>query len=119
MDEGRAISYEVLDEGVPVYGSDGVQVGTVGSVIAAREQDIFHGIVIATAEKALHFAEAAEIATIHEGGVDLRIDSSTAALLPPPQHGAPVFDAEDPAVAKGWKHWSRRLTGRGDWNRER
>src|SRR6202012_4554370 len=103
----------------PVYGPDGVQVGTVGNVIAAREQDIFHGVVIATPDRAVHFAAAEQIASIHEAGVDLRIDSAAAALLPAPARGAPVYDAEDPGVAKGWHHWVRVATRHGDWNRER
>ena len=35
MDEGMAIAYEVLDEGVPVYSSDGELLGTVEHVVAA------------------------------------------------------------------------------------
>lgn len=119
MDEGRAISYEVLGEGVPVYGSDGGHVGSVRHVIAAEQLDIFHGIVISTADGALLFAAAAKIETIHEAGVDLSVDSSSAAELPTPERGAPNYDAEDSALAKGWHHWVRFATGRGDWKRER
>jgi hypothetical protein len=119
MDEGAPISYEVLGDGVPVYGSDGVQVGTVGSVIAAPEQDVFHGVVISTSDRTVHFVAADQIASIHEQGVDLRIDSAAAALLPAPTHGARVYDAEDPGLAKGWHHWVRVATRHGDWNRER
>ena len=47
VDEGLPIAYQVLDKGVPVLASDGEQVGTVHHVVAAPQQDIFHGLVIA------------------------------------------------------------------------
>ena len=45
MDEGLPIAYQMLDEGVPVLASDGEQVGTVGSVLSAPEEDVFHGLL--------------------------------------------------------------------------
>src|SRR4051794_16941097 len=41
-----SIAYEVLEKGVAVYAADGSEVGTVDHVVAAPEEDIFHGIVI-------------------------------------------------------------------------
>lgn len=106
----------MLDAGVPVLASDGTQVGTVQAVLAAREEDIFHGLLIKT-PGGLRFLEAASIASIHEHGVDLRIDSAAAAALPPPEHSAPVYD-EDPAEQGKWHHWVHHLTGRSDWHHE-
>jgi uncharacterized protein YrrD len=117
MDEGAPIAYEMLDAGVPVLASDGAQVGTVGSVLSAPEKDIFHGLLIYTHGRELRFVEAAAIQSIHEHGVDLRIDSTQAQSLPAPEHKAPVFD-ENPGETGKWKHWAHKLTGRGDWNRE-
>ncbi len=117
MDEGLPIAYQMLDTGVPVLASDGEQVGTVGAVLSAPEKDVFHGLLVKTPGQGLRFVEAASIASIHEHGVDLRIDSSAAHSLPPPEHSAPVYD-EDPAEHGRWHHWVRRLTGRTDWNRE-
>ena len=51
MDEGLPIAYEVLERGVPVYASGGEQVGTVDHVVAAPEEDIFHGIVMQRRER--------------------------------------------------------------------
>jgi hypothetical protein len=116
MDEGLPIAYEVLDKGVPVLASDGQQVGTVHHVVAAPQQDIFHGLVIATAD-GRRFVEAADVASLHERGVDLRIDSAAARDLPQPGGGAPVY-GEDPATMDKWSHWARRLTLRKDWRRE-
>jgi hypothetical protein len=119
MDEGLPIAYEVLDEGVPVYASDEGQVGTVLKVLATPEEDIFHGIVFRDPEHRLHEVEAADVAALHERGVDLRIDSSAAAALPAPQGGAPVYrENESEAEVKGWHHWLHKLEGRGDWQRE-
>jgi uncharacterized protein YrrD len=106
----------MLEEGVPVLSSDGKQVGTVGAVLSAPEKDVFHGLLIKMPEHGIRFLEAASIASIHERGVDLRIDSDAAAALPPPEHAAPVYD-EDPSKQQGWRHWVNALTGRGDWDR--
>jgi len=73
MDEGLPIAYVVLERNVPVYASGGELVGTVDHVVAAREQDIFHGIVIGTGS-GRRFVAADQVASLHEHGVDLRID---------------------------------------------
>jgi sporulation protein YlmC with PRC-barrel domain len=116
MDEGLPIAYEVLDKGVAVLASDGEQVGTVHHVVAAPEKDIFHGLVIETPAHGRRFVEAADVASLHERGVDLRIDSAAAAALPEPGGGAPVFN-EDPGEMKGWHHWLHEAGLRGDWKR--
>jgi hypothetical protein len=101
-----------------VLASDGQQIGTVAAVLAAPEEDIFHGLLVDTSGQGLRFLEAASIASLHEHGVDLRIDTAAAHALPPPEHRAPVFD-EDPAQQGKWQHWARKLTLRGDWHHER
>jgi hypothetical protein len=117
VDEGFPIAYEVLEKGVVVLASDGQQVGTVHHVVAAPEKDIFHGLVITTAQ-GRRFVAAADVESLHEKGVDLKIDSTAAQSLPEPGGGAPVYD-EDPGEMKGWHHWVHLLGLRGDWNRER
>jgi uncharacterized protein YrrD len=118
VDEGLPIAYQMLDEGVPVLAADGEQVGTVGSVLSAPEEDVFHGLLINTPNHGIRFLEAASIASIHEHGVDLRIDTATAQSLPAPEHKAPVYD-EDPSTQTKWSHIVRKYTGRKDWNHER
>ena len=118
VDEGLPIAYQMLDEGVPVLASDGEQVGTVGSVLSAPEEDVFHGLLINTPGHGIRFLEADAIAAIHEHGVDLRIDSAAAINLPAPEHKAPVFD-ENPDQQQKWRHWVHIITGRNDWNHER
>ena len=61
--------------------------GTVDHVVAAPEEDIFHGLVITMPGMAGRFVEAADIAALHEHGVDLRIDSAAAQSLPEPEAG--------------------------------
>jgi uncharacterized protein YrrD len=117
VDEGLPIAYGLLEKGIPVLASDGETVGTVHHVVAAPEKDIFHGIVIAVSGHGRRFVEAADVASLHERGVDLRIDSAQAGALPEPGGGAPVY-AEDPAET-GWQHWVRKATLRTDWHRER
>jgi hypothetical protein len=118
VDEGQPIAYQMLDEGVAVLASDGTQVGTVGAVLDAPEKDVFHGLLIKTPHHGLRFLEAAAIASIHERGVDLRIDAAAAENLPEPEHAAPVYD-EDPTRQQGWRHWVNIITGRKDWDHER
>jgi hypothetical protein len=117
MDEGLPIAYSVLEAGVPVLASGGEQVGTVHHVVAAAEQDIFHGLVIAVRPHELRFVAAEEVASLHEHGVDLRIDEEAVGALPVPGGGAPTF-TEDPAETK-WAHWAKKAALKGDWRRER
>jgi hypothetical protein len=117
VDEGLPIAYQLLGDGVPVLASDGERVGTVGCVLCAPEEDVFHGLLIETPNQGMRFLEASSIASIHEHGVDLRIDSTAAHNLPEPEHKAPVYD-EDPEQQQVWRHWVHRITGRSDWHHE-
>ncbi|MGN6867868.1 MAG: PRC-barrel domain-containing protein [Solirubrobacteraceae bacterium] len=97
MDEGLPIAYEVLESGVPVYAAGGEQVGTVAHVVAAPEEDIFHGIVV-DGEHGQQFVPADQVASLHERGVDLSIDRAAAAALPAPGGGAPAWRVDEPGV---------------------
>jgi hypothetical protein len=118
MDEGLPIAYTVLEKGVPVLASGGEQVGTVYHVVAAPEKDIFHGIVITTPGKDVRFVEAADVASLHEHGVDLRIDLAAAQNLPQPAHAAPVYTEDPSTTVHKWTHLVHRVTGQKDWHRE-
>jgi hypothetical protein len=114
VDEGLPIAYSLVERGVPVRSSDGVNVGTVHHVVCAPEQDIFHGIVFNGAA-GRRFVAASDVGSLHEHGVELRIDALAAEQLPEPGGGAPSY-TEDPAE-RNWQHWVHRLTGRNDWHR--
>lgn len=122
MDEGLPIAYQVLERDVPVYASGGEQVGTVDHVVAAPEQDIFHGIVI-QASGGERFVAGDQVASIHEHGVDLRIDAAAAGELPHPHGSAPAWRVHEPGVKPSrWKHLVDNVTGgrrNDDWTQER
>ena len=122
MDEGLPIAYQVLERDVPVYAAGGELLGSVDHVVAAPEQDIFHGIVIAVG-KDRRFVAADQVASLHEHGVDLSIDAGQADALPAPHGGAPVFhDIEPGAKPRRWKHWVDSVGGHpgsDGWTRER
>lgn len=123
MDEGLPIAYQVLEDGVPVYSSDGQQVGTVDHVVAAPDEDIFHGIVIAVGHTR-RFVAADEVGELHEHGVDLTIDATEAAGLPEPHGSAPAWRVHEPGVKpSGWKSLVDMVTGarrhRREWDEEK
>jgi hypothetical protein len=88
MDLGEPTSYLTLDEGTPVLTCDGEQIGTVTHVLADANADIFDGLVIDT-QRGHRFADAPEVASLHERGVTLTLDAAQAAKLPPP-HANPA-----------------------------
>jgi sporulation protein YlmC with PRC-barrel domain len=112
MDEGLPVAYEVLESGVPVFASGGEQVGTVGHVVAAEEEDIFHGIVL-RGEDGERFVPADQVAALHERGVDLRIDAAAAAALPEPHGGVPAWrDAEPGVKPSPWQKFLDLVAGK-------
>jgi PRC-barrel domain len=122
MDEGLPIAYEVLDPGVPVYSSDGEMVGTVDHVVAAPQEDIFHGIVISTGA-GKKFVAADDVASLHERGADLRIAAAAIDGLPDPHGAAPVRRVLEPGVKPSrWRELvdmvALRRPGRRDWTDE-
>jgi hypothetical protein len=117
VDEGPPIAYEVLEKGVSVYDSGGAKVGTVFYVLQDTSEDIFHGIVVNVEGDGVREVLAEDVASIHERGVDLRIDGDAVRSLPGPEGGAPVYD-EDPGEVQSWHHWWNKLKRHGDWKRE-
>jgi sporulation protein YlmC with PRC-barrel domain len=122
VDEGLPIAYEVLEKGVPVYASDGQEVGTVDHVVSAQAEDIFHGIVVRSG-RSRRFVAADQVASIHEHGVDLRIDDRAVAELPEPHGGAPAWREAEPGVKPSrWREMLDLLTlrdpKRRDWSEE-
>ena len=110
-DEGHAISYRLLEAGVPVMTTDGAEIGTVDRVLDNDRESIFDGIVV-RAERGEVFVDAPEVARITERRVTLSIDASAADALPLYEPGAPEFQANPRAGRIG------RFLG-GGWSRRR
>jgi hypothetical protein len=122
VDEGLPIAYDVLEKGVPVYAAGGEQVATVDHVVAAEAEDIFHGVVIRTAG-GQRFVDADDVASIHERGVDLRLDASAVQALAPPHGSAPAWRVREPGVKPNrWRELLDRVTlrdpKRRNWSEE-
>jgi uncharacterized protein YrrD len=95
-DLGDPISYLTLEEGTPVFGADGEEVGHVSHVLADEEEDVFDGIVIAHGPGHHAFADADQVAAIHEHGVTLTVAAAEAESLPRPAANPAVME-DDPA----------------------
>lgn len=85
-DLGQPASFLTLGKGVPVYSSDGQEVGKVEHVLSVPEDDIFDGIVLDTSSLpgGRRFVDAPEVAEIYERGVELKIDAAACERLPKP-----------------------------------
>jgi len=85
-DLGEPTSYLAVKKGVPVFSSDGEELGRVVRVMAAPNLDMFDGIVFdTTAGPGGHrFVDAPEVGELYEGGVVLKIDAAEAETLSPP-----------------------------------
>ncbi len=84
---GEPSSYLVLSKGVPVFSSDGENLGRVVEVRRDSALDMFDGIVF-DAKAGLggrRFVDAPEVDRIFERGVTLKIDAAEASALPPPR----------------------------------
>ena len=92
-----------------MYGSDGVEVGTVDQVVDNYREHILDGIVIETASGDLRFADAPEVARTAERGVTLALTAAEVEALPPPDKGVGTFKADVGAgrlsrmFGRGWK----------------
>lgn len=116
---GEPGSYLTVNKGVPVFSSDGENLGRVVKVLSAPNFDMFDGVVIdTTAGPGGHrFVDAPEVGEIFENGIVLKIDAAAAAQLPKPNAnpGAIKLNPGDLGGAKpgllkrGWD----RLSGKG------
>jgi len=114
-DLGPPVAYLALEEGVPVYASGGERVGTVAHVLADEGADVFDGLVLDTSAGpgGHRFADAEQIASLHERGVVLALDAAAADALPEPHENPAVLDA-DPADADE-SELSAKLRRAWDW----
>ena len=116
---GEPGSYLTISKGVPVYSSDGENLGRVVKALSAPNIDVFDGVVIDTSAGpgGHRFVDAPEVGEIFENGIVLKITAAEAAALPKP--GAnPGSVRVNPAdlgaggpgfLRRGWD----RLSGKG------
>ena len=98
MDLGGPASYLTLADGTRVLSSDGREIGRVAHVLADPGLDVFDGLLIDTgAGRGGHrFADATQVAELHERGVVLTLDGEAAERLPEPSEN-PSALGTDPA----------------------
>lgn len=80
QDLGEPVSYLVLKDGTPVFDSSGDRAGEVVHVLADDSDDVFHGLIVKTAD-GHRFAAASQIDGLYEHGVIINVP---AGQLPEP-----------------------------------
>lgn len=105
-DFGPPTSFLTLSKGVPVYSSDGEEVGKVEHVLSAPNLDIFDGIVLDTSALpgGRRFVDAPEVGEIYERGVLLTIDAAAARNLPEPGANPGSLDVNPADLVKSGRH---------------
>jgi uncharacterized protein YrrD len=118
-DLGAPSSFLVLQTGVPVYSSDGKELGAVEHVLFVAEDDIFDGIVLDTSvlSGGHRFVDAPEVEEIYELGVVLKIDAAAAEALPEPSANPGSIEVGADDMARGGHDKLRRawdlISGKG------
>jgi uncharacterized protein YrrD len=101
VETGERISYKVLEPGTPAYSADGQRIGTVAHVLAAEDEDVFDGIVIAEhmGSGGHRFADADDVQEIYEQAVVLKLDRAACEKLPEPTAN-PAVMRDDPGESE-------------------
>jgi uncharacterized protein YrrD len=109
------MAYLTIEDGLPVFASDGTQIGAVEHVLADEDADIFEGLVIDTrlGPGGHRFVDVSQIAEIRERGVVLALDAAAAERLPEPSENPAAMRADPAETADG--DLQRRL--RRAWDR--
>jgi hypothetical protein len=105
-----------LEPGTPVLASDGTRIGEVKEVLAAAEEDIFEGVICKTPHGD-RFADAELIGSIHEHGVDLKLDAEAAANLPEPKPAPGVMEVGVDDVSEASGPYKRGNWFKRTWDR--
>jgi hypothetical protein len=102
-DFGERTSYLTVKSGVPIFSSDGEQLGKVVRVLSEARADMFDGIVFDTsAGPGGHkFVDAPEVGEIYERGIVLKIDAAAAAELPKPHANPGSLSVNPGDMVKG------------------
>jgi len=87
IDDGAALSYTALPAGIPVYGSDEVEVGTLREVLDNPREHIFDGIELDRRDGVRVFVDAPEVARTAERAITLNIPASEVDAYPALERG--------------------------------
>jgi sporulation protein YlmC with PRC-barrel domain len=98
QDLGEPVSYLVTKDGTPVFDSSGDRAGEVEHVLADEDEDVFHGLIVKTAD-GHRFAAADRIDGLYEHGV---IISTPVAQLPEPSADAVGDDSLKASLKRAW-----------------
>lgn len=90
-DLGAPVAYLVLKDGTPVFDRSGSKTGEVEHVLADPPTDIFHGLIIKTAD-GHRFASSAQVDGLFEHGVILSVPFDQ---LPAPSEDAAARVVDD------------------------
>jgi hypothetical protein len=116
MDEGLPEAWEALEPGTAVFASDGTELGTVKEVVGDQREDIFEGLIAHT-HYGERFVSWEQIASIHERGVDLKLDASATAALPPPSTAPAAMEVGVDDVSEKSGAYKRDIWWKRFWNR--
>jgi hypothetical protein len=112
--DGTPIAYGALATGTPVNTRDGHRIGSVEHVLEIPEEDLFDGIVVATAD-GLRFVDRDQVLTITDRAVTCDLDEAAAATLPAPE-GSEVYHVDALQDAGSSLHDRfGRMFRRGKW----
>ncbi|MGX6602308.1 PRC-barrel domain-containing protein [Micromonosporaceae bacterium Da 78-11] len=100
-DLGTPVAYTVLKDGTPVYDRAGDKAGEVEHVLADQPTDLFHGLIVKTAD-GHRFAAAGQVDGLFEHGVIIAVPG---AQLPEPTAEAAAQAAEDDGLLKRAWEW--------------
>jgi hypothetical protein len=106
-DDDQQIGYQALPRGVPVFTSDGVELGRVHRVQDNAREHIFDGIVVNAGDRRV-FVDAPEVARITVRRVTLTIDAAEARRLPEARGKRGTLEEQARRTARRWR---RRLGG--------
>jgi hypothetical protein len=95
-DLGAPSSYLAVRKGVPVFSSDGEELGRLVEVLKDAKADMFDGVIFDTTRGpgGHRFVDAPEVGEIFEGGMVLKIDAAAAARLRPPGENPGMIDVD-------------------------
>jgi uncharacterized protein YrrD len=98
-DLGAPVAYLVLSDGTPVYDRSGDKAGDVEHVLADEQADVFHGLIVKTAQ-GHRFAAGSQVDGLFEHGVIIAVP---AAQLPEPSADPAAQAVEDAGLTTNLK----------------